>query len=105
MAHTCKHRSFNFGWSYERRLGANLGVDAEQLQSGAYGKTPYTFKSEHGSQLLGDFSRPVDLVEALSFFDLENLPEKLPDDLKRGILEYHKGLSEFGGNGTQSAKL
>jgi len=77
---------------------ANGSCDAAGTE---YGKTPYTYKSEKGSHLLGDLhsSRSGDLVEALSLFDLESeasFPENLPSDLKRCILNYHRKLDLFG---------
>jgi len=66
---------------------------------GTYGKqTPYTFKAEKGAQLLGDFSaKPPDLVEALSIFDVEQLPAHLPGPLKDEIKAYNSELANFGG--------
>ena len=40
-------------------------------QRKGYGSSPYCRMEENGAQLLGDFTKPNDLVESLTFLDLK----------------------------------
>lgn len=79
-----------FGLSIEKKRAVNNG------RAAGYGKSPYCNMEENGAQLLGDFSRPPDVVESLSYRGCDeetvrSLPDE-PPELKMAIIDYMKGL-------------
>jgi len=80
--------------SQEVKTAVNQGA------SKGYGQSPYCCMEENGAQLLGDFSRPNDAVESLTFRTLgtENAREQLPQSplgLADAILAFNNDLEDL----------
>ncbi|CAJ1446417.1 unnamed protein product [Effrenium voratum] len=62
-----------------------------------YGSSPYCRLEENGAQLLGDFTKPDDLVESLTYRPHEGL-ERLPDrppELRPAVQEFGERVARF----------
>lgn len=77
----------------------HLPVEEKQLAnegaSKGYGRSPYCRMEENGAQLLGDFTKPNDLVESLTYRPQEGL--KLPQNprLQAAVQDFMTYLPEF----------
>lgn len=80
-----------FKQNLEVKLRANSG------QGKGYGQAPYCYMEENGAQLLGDFSRPSDIVESLTYRGLstpevqEKLPQR-PPELKEAMIHFNNSM-------------
>jgi len=91
---TAALRFFDLGLEVKRAV--NEGFVA------GYGKSPYCHMEENGAQLLGDFSKPADVVESLYYVGLgkqevaETLP-RTPPALKPAILAHEREMAMLRG--------
>eukprot|EP00928_Gymnodinium_smaydae_P087075 TRINITY_DN71411_c0_g1_i1.p1 TRINITY_DN71411_c0_g1~~TRINITY_DN71411_c0_g1_i1.p1 ORF type:complete len:388 (+),score=101.60 TRINITY_DN71411_c0_g1_i1:79-1164(+) len=94
IAHVRKMAYTYFGQDQAVKNEANEGC------ADGYGHKPYCYLEENGAQLLGDFSKPKDIVESLTYRGLEKeevqakLPKK-PPGLGESVVRFNDGLSEL----------
>lgn len=83
-----------FAQGQEAKRAVNEGMGE------GYGQSPYCCMEENGAQLLGDFTRPTDVVESLTYRGLsekevvDRLPES-PPGLAQAISAFNEDLEEL----------